>query len=50
MALSVGGVARIEYTFDFDLNLYLESGLAINLGNNNHPWDIPVSLGIRYIF
>ena len=50
VTLSVGGMARMEYTFDFDLNLYLESGLAVNLGDNNHPWGIPVSLGIRYIF
>ncbi len=48
--LSLGGKARMEYTFDFSLNLYLESGLAINLGDSDNPWGIPVSLGVRYVF
>ena len=49
--LSMGAMVRMEYTFDFRLNLYLESGLAINVTDlDDNPLGLPLSLGIRYIF
>ncbi len=52
MVLSLGGLIRMEYSFDFPLNVYLESGLALNISNDRgqSPWGIPVSVGFRYIF
>ncbi len=50
LSLGMGGVARMEYTFDFRLNLYLESGLGVVLQNGSANMTIPFSLGIRYVF
>jgi hypothetical protein len=49
--VSLGGLARTEYTFDFNLNLYIESGLVVNLTEwEDNALAVPFSLGIRYIF
>ncbi|MDC7220928.1 MAG: hypothetical protein PQJ59_13415 [Spirochaetales bacterium] len=51
LLVSTGAVGRVEYTFDFKLNLYIESGLALQLTElDDNPVAVPVSLGIRYIF
>jgi hypothetical protein len=50
LSLGLGGIARMEYTFDFRLNLYLESGLAVVLQNSNATMAVPFGLGIRYVF
>lgn len=50
--MSAGALARVEYTFDFQLNLYLESGVMVNFldQSDETTFNFPVSLGIRYIF
>ncbi|MDC7223156.1 MAG: hypothetical protein PQJ60_05400 [Spirochaetales bacterium] len=51
LLLSAGGVARVEYTFDFDLNLYVESGLTVNISQlSDNPLSPVFGLGARYIF
>lgn len=51
--LGAGAMARMEYTFDFPLNLYLEGGVmleAFDLNDGGLPLGFPVSLGARYVF
>jgi hypothetical protein len=54
LGFSAGAMVRFEYTFDFRLNLYLESGFSVNFmdmaENQDIPIGFPTSLGIRYIF
>jgi len=43
------GVARLEYTFDVPINLYLEGGVGINLLDDlQFAWTAAV--GVRYVF
>jgi hypothetical protein len=43
------GVARLEYTFDAPINLYLEGGAGINVFNDvEFAWTAAV--GVRYVF
>ena len=47
--VDVLGVARIEYTFDIPLNLYLEGGAGINIPEDiEFAWTAAV--GVRYVF
>jgi hypothetical protein len=49
LTIDVLGVARLEYTFDIPLNLYIEGGAGINiLDDVEFAWTAAV--GVRYVF
>jgi hypothetical protein len=46
---SVGAITRLEYDFNFPLNLYFQAGMVVNIGQDSlFSW--PFALGARYIF
>jgi len=50
--LSLGAELRLEYDFDFPLNLYVMSGLIYNISRDDgdDPFSFPFGIGARYIF
>lgn len=50
--ISAGALARIEYDFEFPLNLYFQSGMIVNIvkDENDPLFNWPFALGVRYIF